>query len=115
MPAAFALYAAFPCDNEMIYSPAIDAAVALAGSEGNAVVEVSTGWTKVREVVFMTSPMTDLVRSRLTADLRLRYWKAQPTPHNKPDEGFTDDIHGVSVLFPIVNDVDSKCKQATDK
>jgi uncharacterized protein YhfF len=85
----------------MTYSPAVDAAVSIAESQGNAVVEVSTGWTKVREVVFMANPMTDLVRSRLEGDLRLRYWKIEPTPHNKAGEGFTDDAEKVSISFPL--------------
>ncbi len=64
-------------------------------------VEISTGWTKVLEVVYMTNPMTDLVRSGLVTDLRLRYWKAEPTPHNKAEEGFTDDAQKVSISFPL--------------
>jgi hypothetical protein len=85
----------------MTYSPAVDAAVSLAEAQGNTVVEVSTGWTKVREVVFMTNPMTDILRSRLGTDLRLRYWKTDPTPHNKAEEGFTDDAQKVSISFPL--------------
>ena len=84
----------------MTFSRAIDAAVASAEAEGNAVSEISTGWTKVREVVHMQSPMTDVLRSLLERDFQLRYWSTQPTPHNKAEEGFTDDTEKVAISFP---------------
>ena len=86
--------------NEMTYSVAIDEAVSLSESEGNAMREISTGWTKVREVVHMSGPLADSVKSRLAADSRLRYWATQRTPHNQAEEGFTDDVEKVSISFP---------------
>jgi hypothetical protein len=83
----------------MTYSPAIDAAISLSEAEGNTVREISKGWTKIREVVYMNEPMTDSLRSRLAEDLRLRYWVTESTPHNKKEEGFTDDTEKVSISF----------------
>jgi hypothetical protein len=84
----------------MTYSTAIDAAISLVEAEGSTVRDILTGWTKIREVVYINEPMTDALRSRLAADPRLRYWVTKSTPHNKREEGFTDDTEKVSISFP---------------
>ncbi len=85
----------------MTYSPAIDHAISLAKMEGNTVVEISTGWTKVREVVYMQEPLSDALRAALLAIPELRAWVVQPTPHNRAETGFTDDHEKVSISFPV--------------
>ncbi|MDR0781749.1 MAG: hypothetical protein LBF16_13840 [Pseudomonadales bacterium] len=85
----------------MTYSMAIDHAVALAESEGNVVVEISTGWTKVREVVHMRDPLSENLRSRLLIIPEIRAWTIQATPHNRAETGFTDDHQKVSISFPV--------------
>jgi 2-methylcitrate dehydratase PrpD len=83
-----------------IESFAIEQAVQLAVTEGNAILEISEGWTQVRQVVHMRSAMSASVRNVLMADGQLRYWRASPTPHNASDEGFSDDAEKVAVSFP---------------
>jgi hypothetical protein len=84
----------------MNYSSAIDDAVEKAVSAGNAVSEVSTGWTKVRKVVHMKLPLSPCLRDSLMSDTRLRAWSADLTPHNKAEDGFTDDAAQVAIVFP---------------
>lgn len=84
----------------MTLSRLIDEAVALAQAEGNGVKEVSTGWTKVREVVHMTKPMSPALLGKLSAVPQLRGWSVEPTPQNKAERGFTDDAEKVSISFP---------------
>jgi len=85
----------------MTKSPHVDHAVQLAIAAGNSVKEISEGWSKVQQVVHMTS--------RLTADLRkeierqeptLRYWSAERTPHNPAEEGFLCEVYAVGLSFP---------------
>jgi 2-methylcitrate dehydratase PrpD len=85
-----------------IDSLAIEQAVSLAITEGNAIQEISDGWTQVKQVVHMKSAMSASTRKALMADGRLRYWSASPTPHNASDEGFTDDAEKVAVSFPCL-------------
>jgi hypothetical protein len=84
----------------MTFSPAIDALVALAVSDGNQVVEISTGWSKVREVVHMRDPVSVALETAGRTAPGLRRWQVEPTPHNKGEFGFTDDIEKVSISFP---------------
>lgn len=86
--------------NTSILSPAIEHAVQVAVGHGNAVTEVSEGWTKVKQVVHMRFPLNSTVRSLIATDPRLRYWSTVPTPHNKAEEGFTSDEDKVAISFP---------------
>jgi len=81
-------------------SEAINEAIELAQKEGNSIVEISTGWEKVREVAIMAQPLSDHLRKTLGSDLRLRFWRASGTPHNRDECGFTDDARKVAVSFP---------------
>lgn len=83
----------------MIQSNKIQDIVDLASSEGNSVVEISEGWSKVKQVVHMRLPISKNVRDIAIAE-GLRHWSAEPTPHNKGEEGFTDDVNLVSISFP---------------
>jgi hypothetical protein len=85
----------------MTYSTAIDKAILLARAEGNAVVEISTGWVKVREVVHMQDPLSCSLRAKILGIAGLREWAAQPTPHNRAEAGFIDDVEKVSISFPV--------------
>jgi hypothetical protein len=81
-------------------SAAIQEAVRLTTADGNEVVETSEGWTEIKQVVHMRESLTVSTRRALEGDRRLRYWRAEPTPHNKAEEGFTDDFNKVSIAFP---------------
>lgn len=84
----------------LIQSVAIEKAVHIATSGGNEVAEISEGWAKVRQVVHMRRPLTKSLRDALAVDTRLRHWSAEATPHNKAEEGFTDDNTRVAIVFP---------------
>ena len=85
----------------MTVSPAVNDAIATAEAEGNSLVEVSTGWSKVREVAHMHDPLGPASRAKLDQDGRLRGWISERTPHNRGDEGYTDDAEKVSISFPL--------------
>ena len=84
-----------------INSIAIEDAVRLAIANGNQVGEVSEGWSNVKQVVYMVMPLAEALRSVLIKNLRLRHWSSEPTPHNRAEEGFTDDMEKISIAFPI--------------
>ena len=84
----------------MTYSTAIDSVVKKAIADGNRVLEISTGWTKVREVVRMESPISDETRIFFDKNNRLRAWSTEQTPHNRAEEGYTDDVDKVAISFP---------------
>ena len=83
-----------------IKSKSIDAAAQAAVSRGNDIVEVSEGWSKVKQVVHMRAPLTDDVRAAISSIATLRHWLTEPTPHNMGEEGFTDDQEKVAIAFP---------------
>lgn len=84
----------------MSYSESIDKAVQEAVADGNAVADVSTGWTKVREVIMMEKPLSNRLRLLLDKNNRLRFWSTEATPHNRAEDGYTDDIDKVAIAFP---------------
>ena len=84
----------------MTYSTAIDEAVKTATEHGNSVLEISTGWTKVKEVVYMKGPLSDELREVLSQDTRLRAYSVSATPHDKAHDGYVDDIEQVVISFP---------------
>jgi hypothetical protein len=83
-----------------IKSKSIESAVQSAIAHGNSIVEVSEGWSKVKQVVHMRAPLTDEVKAAISAIATLRHWLAEPTPHNADEEGFTDDQEKVAIAFP---------------
>lgn len=84
----------------MTYSPKIDEAVGLALAAGNAVVEITTGWTKVRQVVHMRDPITEPLRIEIRKISGLRESTTTATPHNRAEDRFIDDAAGVVITFP---------------
>jgi hypothetical protein len=85
----------------MSSSKAIDSAVLLAEAAGNCVLETVTGWSKLKEVVYMTYPLTEALRTELLSDHRLRFYAVTTTPHEKAEKGFIDDIEKVAICFPV--------------
>lgn len=85
----------------MKQSPAIQQGIELALAEGNEVVQTSTGWEKVDEVVHFRQPMTSKVRDALSDHAALRYWLSEGPPHNQPQEGFADSAAPMALAFPI--------------
>ncbi len=79
----------------------IDAAISLAIDKDNSVKELSFGWSKVQQVVHMTSELTANLRGIIQNQLpSLRYWSSEATPHNPVDEGFMCDETSVAISFP---------------
>ncbi len=88
----------------MTGSQAIDDAIRTAETDGNVLAEESSGWTDRRHVVFMRHKMGPTTRLTLAQDVRLRGWVSARTPHNRGEEGFTDDTVGISISFPSTGD-----------
>lgn len=84
----------------MIQSSTIQDIVHCEAAERNEIVEISEGWTKVKQVVHMRNPLSQSVRKTALANQALRYWSTDSTPHDKATEGFTDDTNKVSIAFP---------------
>jgi hypothetical protein len=82
-------------------SSKIDHAILIAERKGNKVAEITTGWTKVKQVVQMESPASEEILSEIAKIPFLRNWETLPTPHNKGEHGFTDDDEKVAITFPI--------------
>jgi hypothetical protein len=81
-------------------SLAINDAVRKAIADENAIAEMITGWEKVNEVVSMRKPLSPSLRLALNGDRRLRNWLSEETPHNRAEEGYTDDQAKVAISFP---------------
>lgn len=88
----------------MTLSTLIDQAISLSLKAGNAVVEISTGWTKMREVVEMRDPLTKSLRSEIRKLGGLREFRHEGAPHSRADEGFIDDTEKVAMSFPLADD-----------
>lgn len=85
----------------MCKSPYIVHAIDLATSKGNSVSDIMDGWSKVEQVVYMSSILTNEVRQLIeTSEPSLRYWNAEKTPHNRAEEGFICDKYRVAIAFP---------------
>lgn len=84
-------------------SSTIDLAINIAIANGNSVLEISEGWSKIKQVVHMRNSLDSSTRQSILSQApSLRYWKADPTPHNRGDEGFTSDQDQVAISFPRV-------------
>ncbi|GLQ51350.1 hypothetical protein ACFFJT_09105 [Dyella flava] len=84
-----------------IQSVSIASAVQIAIEEGNAVKEISEGWTKVAQVVHMTGKMSSDTQRRIESEVpSLRYWESAATPQNPAAEGFISDQDKVGLSFP---------------
>ncbi|YCI82368.1 hypothetical protein M1D83_03965 [Enterobacteriaceae bacterium] len=85
----------------MSESPYIDHAIDLAKSKGNNISNIVDGWSKVEQVIYMSSALTNDVRQLIEAsEPSLRYWNVERTPHNRAEEGFICDEYKVAITFP---------------
>lgn len=85
----------------MSKSPYIDHAIDFAKRKGNSINEIVDGWSKVEQVIYMSSPLSNEVRQLIeTSEPSLRYWNAERTPHNPAEEGFICDEYKVGITFP---------------
>lgn len=83
-----------------VESMSILRAAAIAMEDGNALVEVSEGWSKVRQVVYMARALSPLAKQRIESELpSLRYWTSPATPHNPATLGFICDVDNVGLAF----------------
>lgn len=85
----------------MIQSKSIEKIVHFALENGNEILEISEGWTKVNQVVHMRGPLSKEVHE-FAAREGLRHWTTDQTPHNRGEQGFTDDTEKVAISFPRV-------------
>ncbi|MDZ7923279.1 MAG: hypothetical protein U5M23_04315 [Marinagarivorans sp.] len=84
-----------------ILSSIIEKSAQLAIANGNSISEISEGWTKVRQVVSMSKPLTSDLKTLIASEKGLRHWVSPATPHNRAEEGFTCDQDKVSISFPL--------------
>ena len=76
-------------------------AVQIAIDAGNSVKEISEGWLKVQQVIYMKYRLTSVVRKKIALEEpTLRYWISERTPHSPAEEGFICDQHHVGLSFP---------------
>lgn len=79
----------------------IEDVVGITKASGNDVIEVSEGWTKVKQVVHMKQRLSENDRNLIkTRQPTLRYWTSERTPHNAAEEGYTCDLCSVGITFP---------------
>ena len=84
-----------------INCPHIEEVVNISKSSGNDILEVSEGWSKVKQVVHMKEKFKSDDKSQVQAkQSALRYWSTERTPHNAAEEGFTCDECSVGITFP---------------
>ena len=85
----------------MSKSPHIDHVIDLAANDGNNVKDIIEGWSKIEQVVYMSSKLTNDIRQLIEiSEPSLRYWSAKKTPHNQAEEGFICDENKVAITFP---------------
>jgi hypothetical protein len=76
-------------------------AVEIAIEEGNALAEISEGWSGIRQVVHLATELSALTRQRIESEVpSLRYWRSPGTPHNPATCGFVSDDDGTGLSFP---------------
>lgn len=73
--------------------------VAVAG--GNAVAEVSTGWSLLDRVILMARPMSEGLATKFRADPALTYYAEPQSTHWPGDRGFVDEACGEALSFPL--------------
>lgn len=77
---------------EHLKSRQILRAVKIAVEDGNHLVEISDGWSKVQQVAHMGKELSQPTKQRIELELpSLRYWNSPRTPHNPASEGFISD------------------------
>ena len=73
----------------------------LAEKAGNKILEVSTGWSKVKKDIRMAEPLAPQLKKKIKSEVNLQYWKYNGSPHNAPDEGYFCEEHNITISFPI--------------
>lgn len=69
---------------------------------GNSMRDLSSGWSKARQVAYMASELTPTLKHAIQNQLpSLRYWSSEATPHNFAEEGFMCDETLVAISFPL--------------
>jgi len=76
-------------------------AAKIAIEDGNCLVEISGGWSKVQQVAHMGKELSPTTRQRIELELpSLRYWNSPRTPHDPASEGFISDVEKAGISFP---------------
>lgn len=82
--------------------PHISLALRLSEAEGNAILDTTNSWSKLKTVVSMKQPLTSALKSKITGEApELKYWRYEGSPHNPADEGFVCNEHSVAISFPV--------------
>lgn len=81
-------------------SSRINEAIEASKAFGIDVQEMSEGWSKIKQVVHMTSPAPSELISAISSIPQLRRWDTPATPHDASACGFTDDETLVAITFP---------------
>lgn len=85
----------------LIASAAIRRAATIALEEGNALAELSNGWSRASQVLHMAKELSVRARQRIESELpSLRFWSSPATPHNPATRGFICDVAKVGLSFP---------------
>lgn len=80
----------------------IHLAVKLSKLSGNPVKVVSTAWSKVKRVFYMTQSLTPELKNQIEKEEpTLEYWEAKKDTHYAPEEGFICNECKESIAFPV--------------
>jgi hypothetical protein len=84
--------------------PQVSCALEILKESGNEILEVTQGWSNVKEDLRMKHVLTVELKDRiLLKEPDLEYWSYKGSPHNTPDEGFLCKQHSISISFPVEN------------
>lgn len=85
-----------------INCPQISYALKILEGSGNEILEVTQGWSNVKEDIRMKHGLTADLKDRiLHKEPGLEYWSYKGSPHNSADEGFVCKQHSVSISFLV--------------
>jgi hypothetical protein len=82
-------------------SPALLRLLSVACASGNAVAEVSTGWSEIDRVVMLRRPVSESFLDPFKADAALRFYTEPLSPHWPGDRGFVDEATREALSFPL--------------
>ncbi len=81
--------------------PQVASALRILKRSGIDVLEVSQGWSNVKEDYRMKNALSSELKDMIcNEEPSLEYWEYSGSPHNSPDEGFVCKEHSVSISFP---------------
>lgn len=79
----------------------INNVVQIVNKSNNQVLEISEGWSRMKQVVHMAKKLSASEREEIAKkEPSLRHWVTTGSPHNAPEEGYTCDESMVSIAFP---------------